>query len=356
MSVLDLTSADPAENAERVRWLLANGYTIKSQESDDVLELVTDEKQDGEGEQPRHPLSGKYIAGDADTVREVNEEVSEAEKAFTKAAPIERERLGERLTLARLRQLYSGAATNTTKGNTMRATKSIEAANLPALIFKLEKSLENPDLSPATRAEALAIVNQHRMSQFFTVKQAGETEIVGRAQDERQAANDAIRSAQLSASTPARFGTGSSPETQVQAIGSGTGMPQSLGVVSTAGNRGDFLGAHIGRTEPDPVIQAAQLEDELQKATDPFRRERLGDELTQVRLKMFYTAKAAANNGGEVSTEDLKPTATVDAADVRSVGQGALPSYVNKQARKAAKKARKAEAARLCAAARKALA
>ena len=49
-------------------------------------------------------------------------------------------------------------------------------------------------------------------------------------------------------------------------------------------------------------------------------------------------AEKNANNGGDVSTADIKPTATADADDVKSVGGSVDPQYVNKGADEALNK------------------
>src|SRR6202050_5263058 len=274
--------------------------TIKSdsQESDEVLGLVSGEEieDESEEEQPRHPETGQFVTQDE------AEDLAECEKAYAKATnPTEREHLAERVTLGRLKNLYSNGAVAAQRGNTMSATKSVTSGNMPALLSKLQKCVDSGELSPAMKSEALAVINQHRLRTHFTAKMAAATVITGRANDERAASIASIRAAQQSASTPAAFGTGSDPRAQVAAIGSGTGTPMSLGAVSPVGNRGDFDSPLVGgRVEPDPVVQAARLENELAKATNPFQKERLGDELTRVRLRMFYLAKND-NNGGDVS-------------------------------------------------------
>jgi hypothetical protein len=318
-----------------------------SQEADNVLELVSGEQQDGEGEQPRHPETGQFVT------QEDAEDLAQTEKAYAKATdPTERERLGDRVTLGRLKNLYNGGADTAQRGNTMSATKSIEAANLPVLIGRLEKAVEDPDLPAGTRADALQVINHYKLTGFFTAKKAVEAEITGRAQDEHAASIAAIRAAQEQASTPGN--TISDPRAQVQSINDGTAQSLSLGKPAGA-NLGNFSGPMIGRVEPDPVTTHAELQDEYAKATNPFEKERLGDALTRQRLEMMHRGfkfiKVSNNNGDCVPV----PTDQRDANDIQSVGGLVDPQFVNKS-KGEKKKARKARDQRIKDAVAKALA
>lgn len=347
MDAIDLTSTDPSENAERVAWLLANGYRVaksSSQEADEILALVSTEgADDGEnnGEQPRHPLSGQFISTDPETIAAVNQEVADAEKQFRKASdPVERERLGEQVSLARLRALYTGAANHTTTGrNTMNTVKgAIESPNMPALIGRLEKAVEDPNLSPVTKAQAIEAINLHRLRTHFLRKQAAETEIVGRAQQERADAVASIRDAQEQAATPGN--TISNPRAQVQSITDGTAQALSLGAPAGA-NGGDFTGPLVTRHE-DPIIVHEQLRDEFNESATPLEKQRLGDLLTKQRLVMArngYKFVKGAASGSSNNNGDVIPVVTSehDANDIQAVGGPAAPQYVNKQAKKASK-------------------
>lgn len=114
------------------------------------------------------------------------------------------------------------------------------------------------------------------------------------ATDQAQATIDAIRSYQAQNTQGQQPVAGRSSEAAVRTIGSGAGVPQSLGAASQIGNRGDLTG-HQGKVEAEPIARVIErTEDELAKATSVLDQQRLGEVLTFLKLKAARTGELAA--------------------------------------------------------------
>lgn len=190
-----------------------------------------------------------------------------------KADPEARQTAGEVVTKARLTAGVLG----------MAPVRKSTAADMPKLIGRLEDILKSGQpLKDLTKQEIGQTITAYRLEQGVIageVSKIAVSQLNSVAEDERLASIASIRAAQT---RPAISGTPSvSADDQIRSI-VGDGKPMSLGEVQSLGN-GGYLSAG-GRTEPDPVVVAQTLSDELSKSTDPRRRAELGEMITYLNL------------------------------------------------------------------------
>jgi hypothetical protein len=264
-----------------------------SAEADLVQETVSGERS-ADAEQPRHK-SGQFLphtSGETASLGELagpgaatfgpHASRSDLETALKAATdPRERERLGELVTLAKLKASHSGAAVKTD----LHGGEAMESQD--ALIKQLEDNFDKIE-DPALKAEVGQRITFERLRKAAQVRLAAGA-VAKQIEYDRQveATNQAIRDAQ-GRSTSASLGQTADPRGQTALIGSGKGTPQSLGAVDPQGARGDFTGDYIGRMEREPAAVQGQIEDELAKSTDPTARNELAQRLTYVRLRRLH--------------------------------------------------------------------
>jgi hypothetical protein len=310
MGTIDLTSGDPQTDAERAAWLLENGYQVvksDSHESDDILEGVSGEAQDDEGEnQPRHPATGQFLP-------------------------------------------------KTQKGSQMT---QLSSENEAGVIQRLEKQVANPNLDPVARADAAQELTLRRLSSHLRARRLGAA--VGAALA-KGAAQDALHGTDAPevVGRVTDFGRSAAAGSVTQGVRTpASDSSLSLGGQSTAAIA---LESTVNTNATNPVTtdgagivnpqamakDIERLEGAIEKALDrgdDREAQRLGEQLTFQRLKLHYTAKAGQLGGartGNLTADEIAPTARVAASDVGAVGQSVLPEYLAKQQRKAAKKAKK---------------
>jgi hypothetical protein len=289
MGTIDLSSGDPQTDAERAAWLLENGYQVvksDSQESDYILEGVSGEAQDDEGEgQPRHPVTGQFITQGA-----------------------------------------AGELNKQKRGTTM-ATSNTAAGQ----IEELQKALD-AETNPLRKAQIAEELTLSRLRNFHVARVA----VKGDAQDALHGTDTPEVAGHLDTGASGVAGS----------VTAGTRTPASDSALHPGGQTTAEIPVESkvidNPTAPVPdgagIINPQALcglEQQLAKATDPFERERLGDQVTYHRLRAFYAAKGlgqlgGSNNGGDLTTQQVVPTQRVDASDVGSVGRAVLPAYIAK--------------------------
>jgi hypothetical protein len=298
-------------------------------ESDGILAGVSGEEvEDAEDEgQSRHPATGQFI-----TDEELEELEEEAQKGELDAES------AERLTLARIEKVQQR------KGTNMRKTAT--HINASAAISRLEKAIEKSD-DPEAISRAQQVIAHHRLTELHTARGALAK---GAAQDALGGTN-----------TPKMGGHFDSGMSGVSgSVTQGVRTPASDSALSLGGQTTSVIPAEervntngglpvagdgAGIVNPGAV---KRLEKQYAKATNPIERARLGEELTLAKLTMFHTARAAgvlggANNGGELTAAQIRPTGVTSASDIGAVGRDVLPQYLAKRAKKTAKKKRKTD-------------
>jgi hypothetical protein len=247
------------------------------------IETMLDLRPDPE---PSHAAIVPRIAGAQSATLKLEKELAAA------TDPIEKERLAEALTLARLRALHERKAVKTDLlgGEAMKSQD--------AQIQQFEKQLAEIT-DPGERAEFGAKLTHLRL-----LKSAYEDQI--------QRTNDAVRLAQDHATRPASLGQPSGAHQRGQVALEGES--EDLGAVDPSGNGGWLLG-HRGKIEPEPAAQAGAIEDELAtKSLDPFTKEELGRRLTYLRLRMMHEPARSNPRAAQKALHDRVVKATKRAA------------------------------------------
>jgi hypothetical protein len=254
-----------------------------SAEADRVQATLTGERSP-DAEQPRHPQSGQFlphVSGETASLGELagpgapvfgpHSSRGDLETALKAATdPRERERLAERLTLTRLREMHERKALITGHGgNTMKAATD---ANIGQFRKQMDAMPPGPEREDFGR----------RLTHLALLKNAYSEQL------ER---TNAALEATMARNTVGFSASGGDPRSQTATIGSGGGTPQDLGAVSPVGNRGDNTG-RTGKIEDEPAAVLGQKEKELIEATDPMTKARLGEDVTRLRLQMVHTPPA----------------------------------------------------------------
>jgi hypothetical protein len=267
MTAIDLTSADPLQNAQRAAWLVANGYQPVGKDSDEAAEVLAAVTGEGETEdesedQPRHPVTGQFTA----------------------------------------------------KGATMDN----------ATISRLEKAMNNPALSADGRAQAAEQVTLARLSRFHLAKSAAQAALNGTATPQAAGHIDSGKSGVAGSVTQ---GLRDQPADSSLRLGGATTADIPIedkvrdnppAPVSTDG---------AGIVQPQAI---KQLEKEFRKAKHPVERARIGEQLTLARLSLFHAVKGMAaltGNGGDVIPA---VTGRAAANDVGAVGRDVSPEFLAK--------------------------
>jgi hypothetical protein len=311
-------SAGGASQAEIDAFMAKAGYRradgaakSSSAESDAIMQAVSGELDPREEAQRRHPETGQFVSGEDGAVLSA-QELARAERELEASDdPDERARLAEVVTLGRLRASYNGtapAAPDVRKVSDM-ATATKSQVNLPAAIKRLEQL--HPQLPQGSLKEEVG--EELTKCRLMTMHAVKSVQKQTRAEADRQASVDSIRAAQEKASTPAPKARTSSPRAALEGVRDGTAPVRSLGLQGRTGG----VEQYDPHAEPDPLVQAAVIEDELAKATDPLVRQRLGEDLTVARLRALHggsrlaapRALAKAAKGGKKARKAAKRAA-----------------------------------------------
>jgi hypothetical protein len=215
-----------------------------------ALTLMKGEVQDSLKGEDLDPLPPAHDANDLSAV-------AKAEADFNAATdPVEKENAGTKLTLERLKALHAR-----TLARREPASKAIDTSTDPAPIARLRELVKSADLDPSVKMQAA-----ETLTKFDLAKSAYSDQLTATA--------DLVRATQAQIQADPQSATGASSLAQTGTIGSGRGTPQQL--------------AAAGRREPEPAAVLGAKEDELAKATDSIKRERLGEEVTRLRLAMTH--------------------------------------------------------------------
>jgi hypothetical protein len=203
------------------------------------------------------------------------------------ATPEQKEQLGAMLTKALLEASHAPASSALSKATLTAADEGP--------IGRLRELVKSKDLDPTLRQEVGALLTRHDLAKGAIEDQITRVTSALTASDQRAGTTAAVRGAQARSVADQQPVAGLSSEGQVRTIGSGNGVPASLGQARMIGNSKGYLTGAQGRTEPAPIARVIeQTEDELECCKSADEASRLGETLTYLKLRAAREGVAVA--------------------------------------------------------------